>query len=274
MNSNRYFQRALKTVKNDPEFKKLIIEEKDIATIYEYILRRDGFSASIAPKNYKEVMGLVGNTYHSSFELIDEIEFEKNRRKKQLKSFVSFSSLKKVFLKDCDKISISSSREKIYNYILETLKQYQETHTLKKGLYIKGQYKTGKSYLLQVLANELALLGCDVIYAMSVDMARVFKQNMFDSSLEGYINELKKVELLIVDDLGAESMTAWLRDDVYASLIMYRLNENKITYFSSNLSDENLAKHFTKIDGESTKAARLVSQIKALTAQTTLDDIY
>ena len=36
----------------------------------------------------------------------------------------------------------------------------------------------------------------------------------------------------MIDDIGAESMTSWIRDDVLSVILQYRMQEQLVTTFS------------------------------------------
>lgn len=49
----------------------------------------------------------------------------------------------------------------------------------------------------------------------------------------------------MIDDIGAESMTSWIRDDVLSVILQYRMQEQLVTFFSSNLDLKALEEHLT-----------------------------
>ena len=78
---------------------------------------------------------------------------------------------------------------------------------------------------------------------------------------------IKKVPLLLIDDLGAESVTSWSRDEILCPLLQYRMDEKLPTFFTSNLNMEALENHLsiTSRGDEVIKAGRIISRIKQLT---------
>jgi primosomal protein DnaI len=61
-------------------------------------------------------------------------------------------------------------------------------------------------------------------------------------------------------------LTAWGRDEVLEPLLHYRMNENLPTFFTSNLSLEELEKHFviTNTTIDMINARRIIERIKKL----------
>ena len=49
-------------------------------------------------------------------------------------------------------------------------------------------------------------------------------------------DEVKKTEVLVLDDIGAESNNDWIRDNILQVILQYRMQENLPTFFTSNLT--------------------------------------
>lgn len=78
--------------------------------------------------------------------------------------------------------------------------------------------------------------------------------------------ELKVVPYLVLDDLGAETLSVWGRDDVLYTLLNERMNRQLPTYFTSVYDLAMLEQHYTmnKSRDEMIKAKRLVERVKAV----------
>ncbi|WP_289136376.1 hypothetical protein [uncultured Brevibacillus sp.] len=76
---------------------------------------------------------------------------------------------------------------------------------------------------------------------------------------------MKKVSVLILDDIGAEAITAWTRDEVLGPILQQRI-EKLPTVYTSNLKIDELERHFafTKNERESNyrNAARIMERIE------------
>ena len=81
------------------------------------------------------------------------------------------------------------------------------------------------------------------------------------------INKIKNTPLLFIDDIGAENVTAWSRDEILCTILQYRMDNKLCTFFTSNLNIEDLEKHLsiTKEGNEIVKARRITERIKQLT---------
>jgi primosomal protein DnaI len=133
-------------------------------------------------------------------------------------------------------------------------------------MYISGSYGTGKTYVLAALANELAKLGHKVYFAYFPDLAREIKSSIGDGSLEDKIEKIKKVEILMLDDIGGEHFSEFVRDEVLGPILQHRLLDNLPTFFTSNLGISELAKSMKKTDNhlDTVASYRIVERIKRM----------
>ncbi len=76
----------------------------------------------------------------------------------------------------------------------------------------------------------------------------------------------------MLDDIGAETVTEWGRDEVLGTILQYRMEEHLPTFFTSNLTLEELADHLsmTKREVDVVKARRIIERIKQLTEEITM----
>ena len=73
---------------------------------------------------------------------------------------------------------------------------------------------------------------------------------------------------MLIDDLGAEGVSSWSRDEVLGSILQYRMQENLPTFITSNLNINELEEHLsvtTNNKSEKVKAKRIIERIKQLT---------
>lgn len=137
-----------------------------------------------------------------------------------------------------------------------------------KGLYLHGKFGVGKSYLLGAIANELAEKGISSMIVYFPELVREFKASIGDQTLNSKIEAIKKVPILMLDDIGAETMSSWLRDEVLGPILQFRMLENLPTFFSSNFNYEEMEHHLTysqRGEEEKIKARRIMERIRYLT---------
>ena len=71
---------------------------------------------------------------------------------------------------------------------------------------------------------------------------------------------IKNVPLLLLDDIGAEYLTAWARDEIIEPILQYRMDQELPVFFTSNYDFKLLEKHFT-LENDRLKAKRILERI-------------
>ncbi|MGQ7279632.1 primosomal protein DnaI [Brevibacillus thermoruber] len=134
-----------------------------------------------------------------------------------------------------------------------------------KGLYLHGPFGVGKSYIMGAIARELSERNIASLMVFVPDFVREMKDSLSDQSYSGKLEMLKEVPVLILDDIGAENLTPWVRDEVLGVILNQRVNNHLPTLFTSNYSLEELEEHLSISNGnriERTKAARIMERIR------------
>lgn len=191
---------------------------------------------------------------------------QKERQTKYQENIYLFElpkKLKEASLKDIYKND--KNRVTFLKYVNDFIKEFMKDGT-SKGIYLHGSYGTGKTYLTAALFNELAKKDIKSAIVYVPEFFRVLKSSLGDDFEEKY-NYIKKVPLLLLDDIGAEYLTPWARDEILGTILEYRVNEKLPTFFTSNLNLEQLEEHFsiTSQGKEELKGRRLIERIKDLT---------
>ena len=163
-------------------------------------------------------------------------------------------------------------RFEIIKWLKNFLDNYEERIGM-KGLYLTGNFGCGKTYLVSAALNELAKKEHQIAIVYYPEFLRSLKESFGDQ--ETYNEKfrlIKRVEILLIDDIGAETMTEWSRDEVLGTILQYRMQEGLTTFFTSNLSIKDLEEHFSvSARGiEKVKAKRIIERIKQLTTEMTL----
>lgn len=188
-----------------------------------------------------------------------------------------FSSLESykdnVILYDIPKTLKNSSMSSIYKgknriEILKGIKSFYSnynTSNQEKGIYLHGSFGSGKTYLIAALFNELAKKNIKGVILHVPELLRGLKES-FDTDYKERFDLIKKCELLLLDDIGAEYLTGWGRDEVIEPILQYRMDEGLSTFFTSNFNLEELEKHFSITNNsiDKVKARRIIERIKQL----------
>lgn len=162
------------------------------------------------------------------------------------------------------------------NVLKETIRFTKEYKRNKftKGVYIHGKFGTGKSFILQKLAISMSRKGAKVIIAYYPDLVRMIKSSIASRNTEVIINKLKNIDILMLDDVGAETNTNFIRDEVLGPILQYRMDNLLPVCMTSNLNLDELKLHFQ----DSTtginiiNSERIISRIRYLMVDVFLDD--
>ena len=118
------------------------------------------------------------------------------------------------------------------------------------------------------MLNELAKNGKKVAILYYPEFLRSLKESFNDGEeYKSKFNLVKKIDLLLIDDIGAETLTEWSRDEVLGTILQYRMDEKLSTFFTSNLTIKELETHLSMSnkDIDNVKARRIIERIKQLT---------
>jgi DNA replication protein DnaC len=105
-------------------------------------------------------------------------------------------------------------------------------------LVLMGNYGCGKTHLAAAIANYRVDLGYDPIFVVVPDLLDHLRATFNPASsirLDRRFEEVRTARLLILDDLGTQSMTPWVREKLY-QLFNYRYNAELPTVITT--SDE------------------------------------
>jgi primosomal protein DnaI len=167
----------------------------------------------------------------------------------------------------------TEERKHLITRVLYFINNYPKNKNL-KGLYIHGPFGCGKTFLMNYMALQMVKNGYHVYFAYYPDLVRKIKSAIGTNEFEQMIEEMKATDILILDDLGGESNTSFIRDEVLGAVLQARMNDNKPVFFTSNLSKEDLREHLatTKTNIERIKAERIIARICSLADIIALED--
>lgn len=172
------------------------------------------------------------------------------------------ATLRDLYLDDHARIEIADRAGDFVNKVRDT------GQVPSKGFYIHGPFGVGKSFVLGAIANELARLQVQSVVVFVPEFLRELKTAIGDNTLQEKVNFVKKAQVLMLDDLGAETLTSWTRDEILATILHYRMSEQLPTFITSNFDYDGLEYHLAqsqKGDNEPVKAARIMERIKSIT---------
>lgn len=195
--------------------------------------------------------------------ILHDIEYIKDGYFFEVSKEVRNAKMKDIYTDD-------KKRKELIKWVINFIKDYKEGKSC-KGLYLSGNFGSGKSYIVSAMINELIKDGYKGALIYYPEFLRNLKSS-FEKDFEEKFEFAKKADLLLLDDIGAENISSWSRDEILGPIIQYRMDEKLPTFFTSNLSIEELEVHLSeskdKID--KIKAKRIIERIKFITDDLTL----
>ena len=194
------------------------------------------------------------------------IEEERRESAKMISSMYMPKDVLRARVKD---LLTNDSQMDVAELATKFIASVRETGKLpSKGLYIYGPFGVGKSFVLGAIANELASLKIRSVVVFVPEFLSEMKQAISDNTLQEKVDFVKKAPVLMLDDLGAETLTAWTRDEILGTILHYRMAEELPTFITSNFDYDGLENHLANSQKggiEVVKAARIMERIKATT---------
>lgn len=243
--------------------------QNSLSKLYEFVqekkrMQEKGHSQNpgFSPKLVMNV-GFIDVVYQATPDYL--VQEEQREIAQRIQTLDMPKGISKLRLKS-DYIDDEAGRKEAVRYLVQFAKAYQGNVTMPlKGAYIYGSYGVGKTHMLGCLAGELASKGYASYLAHFPSLVVELKESIATNSVHEKLDMIKKAPLLMLDDIGGEALTQWVRDDVLMIILDYRMRQNLPTFFTSNLDFVALEDHFkgTTIEDER-KAKRLMERMHVL----------
>lgn len=283
--SRFHYQDLVQKIMKDPDVAAFIQQEslnqdelsRSISKFNQYITERDKFlrgDTDYIAKGYKPILVMNHGYADVSYEETPElIAAEKEAAIKKRLNLINFpSSLKNVSFLDVYRDDVQ--RLTVLNRMIEFVNDYPNNL---KGLYLYGDFGVGKSFMVAALAHDLSeKRGVSSTLLHYPSFVIDVKNAIGDGNVKTLVDEIKLSEVLILDDIGAEQSTAWVRDEILQVILQYRMQENLPTFFTSNFNFEELELHFAKGkhgNDETWEARRVMERIRYLAEETRLEGV-
>ena len=165
--------------------------------------------------------------------------------------------MKKVMLSEVNgatSISFDFDKDTFDNFSLEMVLRDCKLFCFdfkKQGgnLFFYGKSGTGKTFMANCIANDLIRQGCNIVYQSAYKLFQFMEDYKFCRiNRENNVYTFESVynsDLLIIDDLGTEFMTAYTCS-VFFDILNTRLLNGKSTIINTNLSIGNLEEKYTE----------------------------
>lgn len=186
--------------------------------------------------------------------------FKSQEFKKIKESTTALQELETSSLKTID--TSDKNRYKLIKWVTNFIKEYDYGKNI-KGLYLHGNFGCGKTYILSACFNEMKKRGFITKIVYLPDLLRTIKGDF--EAMNDIMDELCNIDILLIDDIGAEKVTDWGRDEILGTILQSRMNEHKTTFFTSNFTIKELEEHLSNKGVDKVKANRIIERIKQLT---------
>lgn len=143
----------------------------------------------------------------------------------------------------------------------EYLANWEENREEGRGLYLCGGVGTGKTHLAVAILNELVrkkrVPSLFVTVPELLDNLRE-TYNKPGRNLDEWMDAVQNAEFLVLDDLGSERPTEWVRERIFV-IVNHRYREALPTVFTSNIGPEELP---TQLSGRT--ASRIIAMCEGV----------
>lgn len=271
------------TLKKDPYIQK-VFEKNEIPMSelesHPFTVKRwlDSYTPCIGCKGLKHCKqknsGYLDNLVYGGF-----LHTEKKACKYKLEELEETKHLNNYLVNDMpidlhtvafSKIDMSNESKEYATVATEAYQLCEEG----KGLYLHGDMGTGKTYLAACACNYYAKENKKVAFIHYPTFTQRMASCVNDGEYRNELSKLKYAYFLVIDDIGAESVTEWNRDSILLPLLNERYEKHLPTWFTSNETLDTLQEHFgytSKGKEEKTKSSRILERIKSMAKPLSLE---
>ncbi|EHJ56629.1 hypothetical protein HMPREF9318_01127 [Streptococcus urinalis FB127-CNA-2] len=233
---------------------------------------KEGSSSYIA-KGYQPILAM--NEGYADVTYLETKALKEAQAKKAIENRINLVSLPKSYKSiSFEDIDLNDERrEAVFDRLIDFVVDYPKTT---KGLYIYGDMGIGKSFLMAAMAHELSeKKGISTTLLHFPSFVIDVKNAISSGSVKEEIDNIKDVPVLILDDIGAEQATSWVRDEVLQVILQHRMLEELPTFFTSNYNFTDLEKKWATIKGndETWQSRRVMERVRYLADEIHLEGV-
>lgn len=160
-----------------------------------------------------------------------ELKLEKERVMNKVKKYKEISIMDSKLFKST--FDTAQMNERHMNLCKRYAEKFVKIGTAPQGLFLYGSVGTGKTFASACIANYLMENGKTVL-VMNLGLYLIKLQKDWAEAESDVLNYVKNCDLLIIDDLGVEKISDWVRDKVF-TLIDTRYRAEKPLIITTNL---------------------------------------
>ena len=250
-------------VENASRFKRWVQELEKIKMISEQDIEKDEMLGQYIDLVYDSDSNILSEV-DKRLPLFDEIQ----RRKQYLNQYQIVPISENLEQATFENLQVNLDKEsKKYQEVVKKLFAFSREKDV-LGYYLFGDIGVGKTFLGACVTNEFAKKGKSVALLHVPSFINLLKDQFNNGSVESILRTVRYTEVLVLDDLGAEPITPWSRDEILLTILNDRLENKRKTIITSNYPPELLVDLY-KVDSrgvsDTIRARRLVDRITALT---------
>ncbi len=247
--------------------------EKSYAKLYEFVQEKKKYQKNdptmIAP-GYEPKLTL--NFHYVDVTYVPTEALLARQKQEEIRSRIRAVDMPKdIQSASFEKFEQTSGRSEAFLESFSFVQEYaSDPKGYHKGLYLVGSFGIGKTYLLGAIARDLAVAGYTTTLVHFPTFAVEMKQAIGKDQVAEKLDAVKRSPILMMDDIGADAMSSWIRDEIFGVILQYRMQEQLPTFFSSNFTMEELEQHLSvtqRGDEEPLKAKRIMERIRYLTKE-------
>ncbi|API92685.1 MULTISPECIES: ATP-binding protein [unclassified Virgibacillus] len=163
---------------------------------------------------------------------------QKKLKQEKMKKFFDYYSLINNSLQEATIENYKPTSNDLAN-AKQAVIDYVNEFDGEKNLLLTGTYGTGKSHLSVAITKELMKQGKECLFLSLPKLLTKIKEtyNSKDVTEEELLDVIKRVDLLVLDDIGAEHQTGWVKSKLFEILDD---RAGKSTVYTTNLDSVEL----------------------------------
>jgi len=165
---------------------------------------------------------------------LKEVAHSKFDRLYRMSNLESFQNMTFETFKSQGRVGLGSeqvrSLQNAYSQSLQFAKEFNG------WLLLTGSFGTGKTHLAAAITHQAVQSGIESMFLTVPDLLDWLRNSFtsIDMSFEERFEEIRNIHLLVLDDLGTENATPWVREKIF-QIINHRYLNKLPTVITTNL---------------------------------------